>query len=93
MKVSTDKKKGNPKGDKSKGESKYGSKSFKPKKKELKFMPLDMKSQVVQASYNTVAATFEKGRQDIMDSLEDEVNRFSFSHMKDKYRIYGAHCT
>ena len=62
------------------GESEFGSKSFKPKKKELKFMPLDMKSQVVQASYNTikealiteVAATFDKGRQDVMISLEDE---------------------
>jgi hypothetical protein len=80
MKVSSDKKKGNPKGDKKRGESKFGSKSFKPKKKELKFMPLDIKSQVAQASYNTVkealitkiAATFEKGRQDVMVSLEDE---------------------
>jgi hypothetical protein len=68
MKVSKGKEKGNPKGNKSKGESKYGSTSFKPKKKELKFMPLDAKSQVAQASYNTVkeasitkiAATIEK---------------------------------
>lgn len=80
MKGSTEKKKGNPKGDKKRGESKFGSKSFKHKKKELKFMPLDMKSQVAQASYNTVkealitkvAATFDKGRQDVMISLEDE---------------------
>jgi hypothetical protein len=50
MKVSLDKKKGNPKGDKRRGEFKFGSKSFKPKKKELKFMPLDMKSQVVWLS-------------------------------------------
>ena len=80
MKGSTEKKKGNPKGDKKQRDSKFGSKSFKPKKKELKFMPLDMKSQVAQASYNTVkealitevAATFDKGRQDVMISLEDE---------------------
>jgi hypothetical protein len=81
MKGSTDKKKGNPKGDKKQGESKSGSKRFKPKKKELKFMPLDMKSQVAQTSYNTVkealitkiAATFNKGHQDVMISLEDKV--------------------
>jgi hypothetical protein len=80
MKVSLDKKKGNPKGDKRRGESKFGSKSFKPKEKEMKFMLLDMKSQVAQASYNTVkealitkiATTFEKGQQDVMVSLEDK---------------------
>jgi hypothetical protein len=45
MKVSTKEKKGNPKGDKNKEDSKYGSKSLKPQKKELKFMPLGIISQ------------------------------------------------
>ena len=54
MKGSMDKKKCNPKGDKKRGESKSGSNSFKPKKKGLKFMPLDMKSQVAQVSYCTM---------------------------------------
>jgi hypothetical protein len=34
IKVSTDKKKSNPKGDKNKDDAMYGSKSFKPQKEE-----------------------------------------------------------
>ena len=57
MKTGKYNKKGSPKGDKnSDGNTKSGAtkSGFKPKKKEMKFTPLDFKSQYAQSSYTTV---------------------------------------